>query len=182
MENYYDYSDEELVLGCKENIRKYQEMLYKKYAGKLYSICLSYASDRDVAMDILQDGFIKIFKKMDTYQLDGSLEGWMRRVMTNTAIDYYRKHKKSNQFLDVNEVVIEDERAEDSFSKLRVEEIFTYLKRLPEGARVIFNLYAVEGYSHKEISEKLNISEGTSKSQFSRARMLLQKWITGSGD
>src|SRR6056297_2093151 len=168
------YSDTELVQGCKNNDRKYQELLYRKYAKKMYGICLSYARDRSMAQDMLQDGFIKVFKKIDTFKEQGSLEGWIRRIITNTALDHLRKKSKLYEFIDDNKEV-EEERMDNSIlENINADGIFSMIKQLPEGAKAVFNLYAVEGYSHKEIAEKLEITEGTSKSQFKRARSLLK--------
>ncbi|MGK7395678.1 MAG: RNA polymerase sigma factor [Candidatus Cyclobacteriaceae bacterium M3_2C_046] len=173
-------SDKELIQKCIGNERKYQEILYRKFAGKMYAICLSYAKDRSAAQDILQDGFVKVFQKMKTYSQEGSLEGWIRRIITNTAIDYYRKQARSNNLLEYEDEKNLDPNEETVLNLAEVSEIYDHLQKLPDGARVIFNLYALEGYSHKEIAKLLNISEGTSKSQVNRARSLLQKMILTS--
>ena len=175
---YQDISENELIIGCIKKNRKYQELLYRKYAGKMYAVCLNYAKDRQLAQDILQDGFIKVFSKIKDFQQNGSLEGWIRRIIVNTAIDYHRKVKRYNDLLE-QEIKNEDNINSENtiIENINAEDILNHLKKLPSGARMVFNLYAVEGYSHKEISEKLNISEGTSKSQFSRARSLLQQWL-----
>lgn len=171
-------TDDDLLKGCLQKDRKYQELLYRKYAKKMYAICQSYARDKSVAQDILQDGFVKVFTKIQTFNPDNSLEGWIRRVMTNTAIDYFRQNKKLNQFIELEEQHNE-EASDDAVNKqINVDEILYYLDRLPEGARIIFNLYAIEGYTHKEIAEQLQISEGTSKSQFSRARAIIKTYLT----
>ena len=168
------YSDSELIQGCKNNDRKYQELLYRKFAKKMYGICLSYAKDRSMAQEILQDGFVKVFKKIDTFKEQGPLEGWIRRIITNTALDHLRKKSKLYEFIDDNKEV-EEERMDNSIlENINADGIFSMIKQLPEGAKAVFNLYAVEGYSHKEIAEKLEITEGTSKSQFKRARSLLK--------
>lgn len=172
-----NYTDKELVEGCLKNDRKFQEMLYRKYARKMYGICLSYTNDRDSAQDILQDGFIKVFKNIKGFGGKGSLEGWIRRIITNTAIDYFRNRARINQLLDFQDDEKDTEISNNVMVNINTENIIQQLQKIPEGARVIFNLYAVEGYSHKEISEKLQISEGTSKSQFQRARQLLQKLL-----
>ena len=168
------YSDSELVQGCRNNDRKYQELLYRKYAKKMYGICMSYTKDRSMAQEILQDGFVKVFKKIDGFREEGSLEGWIRRIITNTALDHLRQKSKLYEFIDDNKEV-EEERLDNSIlDKINADGIFNLIKQLPEGAKAVFNLYAVEGYSHKEIAEKLEITEGTSKSQFKRARSLLK--------
>lgn len=171
------YTDTELVQGCRNNDRKYQELLYRKFAKKMYGICMSYAKDRSMAQEILQDGFVKVFKKIDGFREEGSLEGWIRRIITNTALDYLRKKSKLYEFIDDNREV-EEERMDNSIlNNINADGIFNLIKQLPEGAKAVFNLYAVEGYSHKEIAEKLEITEGTSKSQFKRARSLLKTLV-----
>ena len=172
-------SDMDLVKACLENNRQAQETLYRSYASKMYHICLSYTADRDAAKDILQESFIKVFKSIQDFNPEKSLEGWIRRIVTNTAIDYYRRQKRLRYFEDVtgklNEnVLIPD----DENKKFNTDFVLMHIKRLPEGARLVFHMFAVEGYSHKEIAGKLNISEGTSKSQFNRARSLLQEWLS----
>jgi RNA polymerase sigma-70 factor (ECF subfamily) len=177
MEERELYSDSELIQGCRDNDRKYQELLYRKYAKKMYGICMSYAKDRSMAQEILQDGFVKVFKKIDTFKEQGSLEGWIRRIITNTALDYLRQKSKLYEFIDDNKEV-EEERLDNSIlENINADGIFKLIGQLPEGAKAVFNLYAVEGYSHKEIAEKLEITEGTSKSQFKRARSLLKSLL-----
>ncbi|MEW6468338.1 MAG: RNA polymerase sigma factor [Bacteroidota bacterium] len=169
-------TDEELVSKCITGDRKYQEMLYKKYASKMFGVCLGYISDRDAAKDILQEGFIKVFTSLKNYKGEGSLEGWIRRIIINTAIDHYRVFIRDHRNLHIEE--ISTAAFEVSLpDKILEKELLELIHKLPEGARIIFNLYVVEGYSHNEIAEMLNITKGTSKSQFSRARVLLQHWI-----
>ncbi|MGM0532716.1 MAG: RNA polymerase sigma factor [Bacteroidota bacterium] len=174
MEERELYSDSELIQGCRDNDRKYQELLYRKFAKKMYGICLSYAKDRSMAQEILQDGFVKVFKKIDGFREEGSLEGWIRRIITNTALDHLRQKSKLYEFIDDNREVEEERLDYSILDKINADGIFSLIKELPEGAKAVFNLYAVEGYSHKEIAEKLDITEGTSKSQFKRARSLLK--------
>ncbi len=171
------YSEEELLKGCKKNKRPFQEILYKKYATKMYSICLSYAGDRDMAQDMLQEAFIKIFNKIHTFKLEGSLEGWIRRIVNNTAIDHLRKQTRLNNYITEKDEIEDDINITNGLSRLQTQDLMKQIARLPEGARAVFNLYVLEGYSHKEIAKKLNITEGTSKSQFNRARKLLIAWL-----
>ena len=172
-------SDDDLIRGCRENNRKSQEMLYRRYANTMYNLCLIYESDRDSAKDILQEAFIKIFRNIDSYNNKGSLKGWIKRIITNTAIDNYRKKNNESQFISIDK--IDQPFSEDEYltSIINTEDIICQVKRLPDGARMIFQLHAIEGYSHKEIADLLNISEGTSKSQINRAKQLLQQWIDG---
>lgn len=174
-------SESELIRACLQNNRQAQEALYRQHASKMYHVCLSYTGDRDTAKDILQESFIKVFKSIRTYDEANSLEGWIRRIVTNTAIDYYRKEKRLRYFEDAGERMHESVSIPaNQYTRLNTESVLQQVKRLPEGARLVFHMFAVEGYSHKEIAGKLNISEGTSKSQFNRARTLLQEWLSPS--
>lgn len=171
------YSDQELVEGSKANKRKYQELLYRKYAKKMYGICLSYARDRTMAQEILQDGFIKVFKNITSFKGEGSLEGWIRKIITNTALDHLRKKTKGYEFIDDNKDVEEEKTDKTVLEKINFEALIKMISQLPEGARMVFNLYALEGFTHKEIAEELDITPGTSKSQYKRARAMLQNWL-----
>lgn len=151
-------------------------MLYKRYASKLYPICLSYCKDRQAAQDVLQDAFMKVFDKIKSFKGEGNLEGWIRRIVVNTAIDSLRKNVRKNSYIQ-EEVKTKEEWSENFLSNFDINMVYAAIGRLPEGAKVIFNLYAVEGYTHKEIAEELAISEGTSKSQYSRAKSLLQVYL-----
>jgi RNA polymerase sigma factor (sigma-70 family) len=177
MTQNHQLTDEELLKGCLRKDRKYQELLYRKYSRKMYAICQSYAHDKALAQDILQDGFVKVFTKIQAFKPENSLEGWIRRVITNTAIDYFRQSRKLNHFIELEEVHHQEHAGDEYNHQINVDEILYYLDKLPEGARVIFNLYAIEGYTHKEIATQLKISEGTSKSQFSRARSLIKTYL-----
>ena len=152
-------------------------MLYRKYFTTMFRICLSYSGDKDEAKDILQDAFVKVFTSLDKYSSKGSLEGWIRRIVTNTAIDYFRAKKR---LIFKDEFPDEPEDEEDDFfeeDEITTDIILFYIRQLPDGARVVFNLYVVEGMTHKEISTKLGINEGTSKSQYKRARTILKERI-----
>ncbi|MFO8234840.1 MAG: RNA polymerase sigma factor [Bacteroidales bacterium] len=171
------YSDLELWEGCKKNQRKYQELLYRKYAKKMYALCLSYAKERTMAQDILQDGFVKVFRHIKTYKAQGSLEGWIRKIITNTALDHLRQKSKQFEYIDQNKDIEEEKFEKDILEKINTDGILAKVAQLPNGARVVFNLYALEGYTHREIANKLDITEGTSKSQYKRARAMLQEMI-----
>ncbi len=177
MPDKHQFSDSEIISGCIKRDKKFQELLYRKYARLMYGICLSYAGERSLAQDILQESFIKVFKKIKDFNKQGSLEGWVRRIVTNTAIDHYRQTTAGRKYIYYEEAESDQDVDEKILDRINFDQILGLIKKLPEGARAIFNLYALEGYTHKEISLKLNISEGTSKSQFNRARMLLQKEI-----
>jgi RNA polymerase sigma-70 factor (ECF subfamily) len=168
--------DLQIVDGCLEGNRNSQESLYKKYSRKMFAICLRYAKNQETAEDILQDGFIRVFGALNTFRKQGSLEGWIRRIMVNTALEYHRKEVKMYTISEAAEVSSESSDA-DALSQLSNIEVLELLKSLPLGYRNVFNLYAIEGYNHAEIAEMLQISEGTSKSQLSRARSLLQQKV-----
>lgn len=162
---------------CKSQDRQAQSELYQYFSAKMYALCIRYAKDQDDAADILQNGFIKVFKKCELFEGKGSLEGWIRRVMVNTAIESHRKNKV--RFLSTDELTGHEIEQAGSFSltHLDYKDLLALIKKLPMGYRTVFNLYAIEGYNHKEIAEMLEISEGSSKSQLSRARSWLKERI-----
>ena len=170
------YNIDELLEGCKAGNRKMQEALYKQTASKMMAVCMRYAKDRIEAEDVLQVGYIKIFQKVKEYRGEGSFEGWIRRIMVNTAIESYRKNLRT-----LNVVPIEDAYEQPStgfdFSRLGMQDLMKVIQKLADGYRMVFNMYIIEGYSHKEIAETLGISEGASKSQLSRARAILKEEI-----
>lgn len=167
-----EWTDIELIEACLKENPSAQKLLYDKYSSKLYGICLRYSKNEEEAQDILQDSFIKIFTKLHTYQFTGSFEGWLKRIATNTSIEHYRKKIVT---AEVDEIVFNPYLSVDSDKSLEVEELLKMIQELPEGYRMIFNMYAIDGFTHSEIAQKLGISEGTSKSQLSRARAHLQK-------
>ncbi|MBV4358299.1 RNA polymerase sigma factor [Pinibacter aurantiacus] len=158
--------------------RRSQEALYQKFSPKMYAICLRYASNADDAADLLQEGFIKVFKNLQKFRGEGSFEGWMRRVFVNTCIEHFRKKVYLNSITENEERTIEDYSA-NALDNLAEKDIVQLIQELSPGYRTVFNLYVVEGFSHKEIGDLLQISEGTSKSQLARAKMLLQKRVKG---
>lgn len=169
-------SDLELINGCIKQDRRCQLMLYRKYAPILLGITLRYAVDRPQAEDMLQETFIKVFKNIHSFRNEGSFEGWMRRIAVHTSIEWLRKHQLMNQMAELESVPLQQVSAE-VIHKMTADELIRLIQDLPVGYRTIFNLYAIEGYSHKEIADMLGISEGTSKSQFARARYQLEKKI-----
>jgi RNA polymerase sigma factor (sigma-70 family) len=170
------FSDDQLLDGCLRDNRVAQEALYKKYASTMFGICLRYAVDRPQAEDIMQEGFVKVFTHIKQFRREGSFEGWMKRIFVNTAIEWLRKNTVMNQMLDV-EVTPLNRVQPDDFHKLSAKDLMAFIQSLAPGYRTVFNLYAIEGFSHKEIGEMLGISEGTSKSQFARARYMLEKIV-----
>lgn len=162
--------------GCKAGDRKMQELLYKQTASKMLAVCMRYAKDRMEAEDVLQMGYIKIFQKIKEYRGDGSFEGWIRRVMVNTAIESYRKNLRSLNVVEIDEAHEQPSTGFD-FGTLGMQDLMKVIQKLADGYRMVFNMYVIEGYSHKEIGETLGISEGASKSQLSRARAILKEEI-----
>ncbi len=167
-------TDRELVEGCLRNDRGSQELLYRKYAKRMLRLSRSYAKTTDEAQDILQESFLKVFRNIETYTEGSSLESWIWRIVNNTAIDHYRKSKRQGFFQPLEEdSTLNEEAVMEPSLRLETEDIFRAVNELPDGARMVFHLYAVQGYSHKEIAQQLNVSESTSKSQYQRARSLL---------
>jgi len=169
--------DPAFIKLLKDQDKKTQKAFYLQLAPKMYGVCLRYASDGDDANDIMQEGFIRIFNHIKDFRGDGSLEGWVRRTMVNTAINFYRKRIKRGISTDLKNIKGKADDKVYVIEKLAAEEIIQLVKKLPDGYRTVFNLNVIEGYTHKEIGEMLKISENTSKSQLSRARASLQKMI-----
>ena len=168
----------DLIKGCLEGNRRDQELLYRRHAGKLYAVCLQYSGNDDEAKDILQEGFIKIFENLHNYKFEGSFEGWMRRITVNTALEKYRSRNNLYKVEDIDQIAETDSEPDaEDYSGLEASDLLGIIRELPPKYRMIFNLYAIEGYSHKEISKMVNISEGTSKSNLSRARIILQRRV-----
>ena len=167
---------EEIIRGCKVNDRCCQKALYDLYSQKMYGVCIAYMKDEQLAQDILHDSYFKIFKKIDHFKDDArKVEGWIRRIVVNTAIDYLRRDKKftASDYIESYQTAGYCDVAQNT----NVNDLTDLINLLPNGARTVFNLYSLEGYKHKEIAEILNISEGTSKSQFSRAKTILQSLV-----
>jgi RNA polymerase sigma factor (sigma-70 family) len=173
-----------IIEGCLRNERRSQEQLFKHFYGKMLSVCMRYVADRDTAQEVLQEGFIKIFEKLGAFDYKGSFEGWIRRIITNTAIDSIRRGKKDpfrtdneNDFkLGAEDPLIE--REELDLSNVKAEMAMQAIQQLSPAYRTVFSLYVLEEYSHKEIAESLGISEGTSKSNLAKAKMNLQKILS----
>jgi RNA polymerase sigma-70 factor (ECF subfamily) len=171
----------EIISGCLRQDRRAQEELFKLFYGKMLGVCMRYARDRDSAEEMLQEGFIKIFDKLEGFDYKGSFEGWMRRIVANTAIDQLRKAKKAPLLTDNDEdfklgaenPIVEQE--EEEALEIRADIAMDAIQNLSPAYRAVFNLYVMEEYTHKEIAEILGISEGTSKSNLAKAKMNLQK-------
>ena len=169
--------ENELLSACIKGERIAQRQLYNNYAAKLMAVSLRYSKTRAEAEDILQESFIKVFKNLGKLRDRSNIGAWMKRIIINTAINHHRGKLYLFPMVDVNK--INKSYGESvALSEYRMDELLEMIRELPSGCQLIFNLFAIEGFSHKEIAEKLNISEGTSKSQYSRAKMLLQKKIT----
>lgn len=165
-----------LVKECVKGDRKAQQDLYKHFYSKMIGVCYRYSKNSEDAKDLMHDGFIKVFNNLNKYDFQGSLEGWIRRIMVNTAIDFYRKNK--NTFLvDSDSFNLENSKIESEesiYSQFGVNEVMAAVQALSPAYKTVFNLYVVEGYLHKEIAEKLNISIGASKSNLSKAKQKLR--------
>ena len=172
------YTDRELIERCLANDPKAQEFFYKRFSRRMYGMCLRFARNTLEADDILQEGFIKVFTYLKDFRQDGSLEGWIRRTIINTAINYY--HSKENEWKEtsIDKAEAYQNGSDDIIGKISAEDLLKIIQELPKGYRMVFNLYVIEGYNHQEIAEMLKISENTSKSQLSRARVALQERLT----
>jgi RNA polymerase sigma-70 factor (ECF subfamily) len=173
----YPSEEELIVAGCKKNESWAKKKLYELYAPAMLGVCARYLNNFDKAKDILHEGFIKIFTKINTFSEEGSLEGWMRRIFVTTALEFMRNDHiwQRMDIIDYEEIV---ETVEISVvEKLSTEEILKCISELPKGYQLIFNMFAIEGYSHAEIANMLSIKEGTSRSQFAHAKQLLQNKI-----
>ena len=170
-------TDKQLVRACLKGDLKAQKQLYVIYASRMKGICIRYAYNHEQAEDMLQEAFIRVFTKMHMYKSDGPLGAWIRRIVVNTAAEIYRKEKKFLENSEIEGKEYEFRLNDFIIEQLAADDLLEKIQKLPDGYRVVFNLYAIEGYSHKEIAEQLNISENTSKSQYSRARAAIRKMI-----
>jgi RNA polymerase sigma factor (sigma-70 family) len=167
---------ENIIEGCRRKKPQAQRMLYEMLSSRMYGVCLRYAGSKEDAQDILHEGFLKIFEKIGQFEGRGSFEGWVRKIMVNTALEKFRNQYKLIRIQDdIKEV--DTSGSEDINENITASELLLMIRDLTPQYRMVFNLYAIEGYSHKEIAEKLNISEGTSKSNLSRARTILQEKV-----
>jgi RNA polymerase sigma-70 factor (ECF subfamily) len=170
-------NEQQLIEGCKKENRLAQKELYETYSRKMMGVCIRYVNDRETARDILQEGFVKIFTGINTYTGTGSFEGWMRRVFVNCALEYLRKSDVLREAVGLDNTWELSCSDSSVVSAMSANELMQLIKELPPGFRTVFNLFAIEGFSHKEISKLLNITESTSRSQFARAKQLLQRKI-----
>ncbi len=168
--------DDELIAGCIAGKREAQRRLYDKYAGKMMAVCLRYAKTSFEAEDVLQEGFVKVFGYIQTFKRDCPVEFWIRKIMVNTALKQHRQKMHVSSVAEVEKLESQPEE-EFIFTNYAFEELLEMVRQLAPRYQLIFNLYAIEGYTHKEIAEQLDISEGTSKSQYSRARAILKEMV-----
>lgn len=166
-------SDRELIDGCLKGKTDCEKKLYKRFSPKMYALCLRYARNRMEAEDIMQDGFIRVFRKMHTFKHKGSFEGWIRKIMVHTAIKYFKKGSNKNEFSNLEEVS-EKKVESKAVGNISEAELLQLIDTLPLGYKTVFNLYVIEGYKHHEIAEMLDIGESTSRSQLLKARKVLQ--------
>lgn len=170
------YTITDLLEGCRAGDRKMQEMLYRQTASGMLAVCMRYSRDRMEAEDVLQLGYIKVFQKVGEYRGEGAFEGWIRKIMVNTAIESYRKNLRTIAAVSFEEMN-EQPYTDFDFSRMGMQDLLGLIQKLSDGYRIVFNMYVMEGYSHKEIAQTLDISEGTSKSQLFRARAILKEEI-----
>jgi RNA polymerase sigma factor (sigma-70 family) len=177
--DYKHCSDSDLVKACGKQVRQAQHELFMRFSYMMKGICLRYCQDEAEAEDVLQESFIRVFRNLEQYTEKGPLGAWIRKITVNTALEHYRKNKSVKHHLSqVFEMTDFNPLAGDNaIEQLNLEALLGKIQRLPAGFRTVFNLYAVEGYTHQEIGELLGISDGTSKSQYSRARLLLREMI-----
>ena len=168
--------ESDLIVGCLAGNRRMQEELYRRFSTRMYAVCQRYAGNAEEAEDILQEGFIKVFKKLDSFRSEGSFEGWVRRIFVNTAIEHFRRKRYLMPVTEKEENTIEGKYL-SVLDDLAARDIMALVQELSPGYRTVFNMYVVEGYTHKEIADMLGISEGTSKSQLSRAKVILQDMV-----
>ncbi|HMR47342.1 MAG TPA: sigma-70 family RNA polymerase sigma factor [Bacteroidia bacterium] len=167
-------TDRELIEGCIRGDRNCQKALFEKFAGKMKVVCMRYVNNHDDAEDVLQEGFIKVFKYIAKFSFEGSFEGWIRRIMVNAALTKITRHsyKEEVAMVHTNMPVYD---YGDVIADMSAKELKAHINALPDGYRLVFNMYVIEGFSHKEIAESLHISEATSRSQLLKARLALQQ-------
>ncbi len=168
-------TEEAIFQGCLKNQAAAQRELYSRYSPKMLAVCYRYAHNREDAEDMLQEGFIKVFSQIHTFQNKGAFEGWVRRIMVHTCINNLKKNKRFNESVDIIYASSIQVREESIPSIVQAKQVVECIRLLPIGYRTVLNLYAIEGYSHKEIGEILEIEESTSRSQYTRARQMLEE-------
>jgi RNA polymerase sigma factor (sigma-70 family) len=171
-------TEEAILQGCIKNNPTAQKALYQKYSAKMLVVCYRYAHNREDAEDMLQEGFIKVFSQIHTFESRGALEGWIRRIIVHTCINHLKKNKRFNERVDLIHANSVQVREESIPSIIQAKEVIECIRLLPLGYKTVLNLYAIEGYSHKEIASMLDIEESTSRSQYTRAKAMLEDILT----
>ena len=174
-------TDQLLIAACLQNNPLAQRELYNKYSPKMLGVCYRFAANRADAEDMLQESFIKIFYKIKTYQNKGAFEGWIRRIVVHTCINFLKKHQKFSNNLELEEAALAQVKEESLQSIMQAKQVIECIRLLPIGYRTVLNLYAIEGYSHKEVGELLDIGESTSRSQYTRAKAVLENILIKKG-
>ena len=168
------------IQACINGDRQSQRQLYEQHAAKMFGVCMRYAKNREESEEIMQEGFVQVFKSLHNFKNEGSFEGWIRRIMVNCAVQHYRSKPKMHPVIDIEDIKVEEIGAEEILSGLQKKELLKMIQALPPTYRMVFNLYVFEGMKHREIAAELGIAEGTSKSNFFDAKLLLQKAVTNS--
>ena len=166
-------TEAQLIAALKRGESRAYKVLYERFSGKMLAVCTRYCANRDDAEEVMLDGFMRVFEKIQQFRQDGSFEGWIRRVMVTESLMFLRKNKQWRQEIPIEDIQVEPD-YDWADTSLNENDLLRVINQLPDGYRTVFNLYAIEGYTHAEIADTLGISEGTSKSQLSRARLLLQ--------
>ena len=167
-------TEEFIIVGCLQNSPSAQRELYNRFSPKMLAVCYRYAQSREDAEDMLQEAFIKVFTQIHTFQNKGAFEGWIRRIIVHTCINFLKKHKKFNESVDLAHAGMLQVKEETIPSIMQAKQVTECIRMLPVGYRTVLNLYAIEGYSHREIADMLEIEESTSRSQYTRARAMLE--------
>jgi RNA polymerase sigma-70 factor (ECF subfamily) len=170
----------QLIQACINGDRYSQSSLYAQYALKMFGVCMRYSKNREEAEEIMQEGFVQVFKSLHNFKYAGSFEGWIRKIMVYCAIQHYRAKPKMHSVVNIENSLAIEAGNEDIITGLQKKELLKMIQALPPAYRMIFNLYVFEGMKHREIAEQLGIAEGTSKSNFFDAKLLLQKAVTNS--
>jgi len=169
--------DRTLFDGCIKGEPRSQKQLYEKYAPAMMSICLRYVREKETACDLMHDGFVTLFAKIHTYSGNASFSTWIKRIFMNTVLEYFRKNDILKFSTDIEDAYYLEDTGASVFEQMSENELLECIERLPDGYRTVFNMYAIEGYSHAEIAQMLNIQESASRSQYVRARQALQKMV-----
>lgn len=171
-------NEQQLISGCQNGDRRAQKQLYEAFSGKMMGVCLRYCKDRETARDLLHDGFLKVYSHIVDYEGKGSFEGWIRRIMINTALEHIRKQNDEGFRLNIEEAYTLSNGDLSILDKMQAEELIKLIQKLPNIYRTVFNLFVVEGYSHREIADEMNITESSSRVYLTRAKQSLQEMLS----